>query len=864
MDTRLPNTCEIVESNEELDFELKIDDRAKKHSVPKSGNKYSIEDDINRLFEAIDVRTSARGLEALRKSALKRPIRVGSSQASGIGISEPVSLKQALRGLCISQAAEMAAMKRLSKPSSSSRSSEAGTIKRLYRAVVAEANGSGLPLNEGKENLVEISLIPEKIKSNSSEKMPVSLPVPKAEFLNQAAHLSNSLDIAMTPKATTNKISSLDQVVRLVTESEKDISKVELPKLNPTDSTSIAVAHGQVQEVETVATSAFKVPVDTPVLEKEQKDKLHPGSPLSTSSAGCTVSKCGSNTPRLIKPVFRSKSFIKKKVKEDPTSASISSIQCDRSANNDLGSSTSYLDSHKRDCTVNKNERKENLKASPASSSTNLSTEVNSSVAETSSSKAGFSLHCSNRYKAAVTKADDRSRSREKGEFSQSSKSSIGDYSSSTSISEDSTLSGSSRGGYRPHMSKDLRWEAIRSVQKQHGCIGLRHFKLLKKLGCGDIGTVYLAELTGTNCLFALKVMDNDFLVGRKKMPRAQTEREIMQMLDHPFLPTLFAHFTTDKFSCLVMEHCPGGDLHVLRQRQPNRCFSEQAARFYVAEVLLALEYLHMLGVVYRDLKPENILVREDGHIMLTDFDLSLRCAVNPVLLKSSSPVVEPTKKASSPCTESSCIDPFCLHPSWQVSCFTPRLLSVAAKSRKIKSDLAAQISPLPQIVVEPTSARSNSFVGTHEYLAPEIIKGEGHGSAVDWWTFGIFLFELLYSRTPFKGSGNEETLSNVVSQSLRFPVNPAVSFHARDLIRGLLVKEPDSRLGSVKGAAEIKQHPFFEGLNWALIRCAIPPELPKSYDAVLGLQAMALQKQECNKCEVLQGTDEHVEFEMF
>ncbi|KAI9194273.1 hypothetical protein LWI28_004658 [Acer negundo] len=609
MDT-VHNTCEIVESTEELDYELKIDDKAKRRSVPKSGNKYSIEDDINRLFEAIDVRTSARGLEALRKSAMKRPIRVGSSQASGIGISEPVSLKQALRGLCISQAAETAAMKRLSKPSSSSRSSEAGTIKRLYRAVVAETSGSGLPLNEGKENLVEITLVPENIKSNSSEKMPESLQVPKTEILNQAAH--HPLENAMTPKVTMNKLPSLDQVVPLVTESEKDTSKAELQKLNSKDSSSFAVTCGEIQEVETVAPS-FEVPVETPAVQKEKKDKLHPGSSLSTSSAGCSVSKCGNNSPRLIKPVFRGKSFIKKKVKQDPTSASISSTQCDRSANNDLGPSTSYLDSHKRDCTVNKNERKENLKGSPASSSTNTSIEVNSSVAETtSSSKVGFSLHCGNRNKAAVTKADERSRSREKGEFSQSSKSSIGDYSSSTSISEDSTLSGSSRGGYRPHMSKDLRWEAIRSVQKQHGCIGLRHFKLLRKLGCGDIGTVYLAELTGANCLFALKVMDNDFLVGRKKMPRAQTEREIMQMLDHPFLPTLFAHFTTEKFSGLVMEYCPGGDLHVLRQRQPNRSFSEQAARFYVAEVLLALEYLHMLGVVYRDLKPENILVRED------------------------------------------------------------------------------------------------------------------------------------------------------------------------------------------------------------------------------------------------------------
>lgn len=275
-----------------------------------------------------------------------------------------------------------------------------------------------------------------------------------------------------------------------------------------------------------------------------------------------------------------------------------------------------------------------------------------------------------------------------------------------------------------------------------------------------------------------------------------------------------------------------------------------------------------MLGVVYRDLKPENILVREDGHIMLSDFDLSLRCTVSPTLLKSSLPLVEelPIKKTSSPCTESSCISPFCLHPSWQVSCsFTPRLLSAATKTRKLKTDLAAQVIPLPQLVAEPTGARSNSFVGTHEYLAPEIIKGEGHGNAVDWWTFGIFLYELLYGKTPFKGSGNEDTLSNVVSQSLRFPQIPMVSFHARDLIRGLLVKDPEHRLGSVKGAAEIKQHSFFEGLNWALIRCAIPPELPKLCNIGNGTLIMASQgKDEANCKRDSASTGEDIKFEMF
>ncbi|XVF77020.1 hypothetical protein PTKIN_Ptkin14bG0006800 [Pterospermum kingtungense] len=413
----------------------------------------------------------------------------------------------------------------------------------------------------------------------------------------------------------------------------------------------------------------------------------------------------------------------------------------------------------------------------------------------------------------------------------ESGKSSMCRGSTSTDVSDESSCSSLSSSINKPHKANDIRWEAIQAVRAKDGVLGLNHFRLLKRLGCGDIGSVYLSELSGTKCYFAMKVMDKASLASRKKLLRAQTEREILQSLDHPFLPTLYNHFETDKFSCLVMEFCPGGDLHTLRQRQPGKHFTEQAVKFYIAEVLLALEYLHMLGIVYRDLKPENVLVREDGHIMLTDFDLSLRCAVSPTLVKSATLDSEPLRKNPVYCVQPACIEPSCIQPSCvaPTTCFSPRFfLSKSKKDRKPKNDTGNQVSPLPELIAEPTNARSMSFVGTHEYLAPEIIKGEGHGSAVDWWTFGIFLYELLFGKTPFKGSGNRATLFNVVGQPLRFPESPVVSFSGRDLIRGLLVKEPQHRLAYKRGATEIKQHAFFEGVNWALIRCASPPEIPK------------------------------------
>ncbi|XP_031115384.1 serine/threonine-protein kinase D6PKL2 [Ipomoea triloba] len=395
---------------------------------------------------------------------------------------------------------------------------------------------------------------------------------------------------------------------------------------------------------------------------------------------------------------------------------------------------------------------------------------------------------------------------------------------------------GSFRSSYlsKPHKANDVRWDAIQCVSAKDRELGLGHFRLLKKLGFGDIGSVYLAELRGIGCLFAMKVMDKGMLATRKKVMRAQTEREILSLLDHPFLPTLYSHFETEKFSCLLMEFCSGGDLHLLRQRQPGKHFSEQAARFYASEVLLALEYLHVMGVVYRDLKPENVMVREDGHIMLSDFDLSLRSCVNPTLISSSS---EPSCTMSSYCIQPACVDPACKLPicvepvCFQPACFKPRIFS--SKTAKTKTERATfvNLDSRPVLVAEPTDARSMSFVGTHEYLAPEIIRGDGHGSSVDWWTFGVFLYELLHGKTPFKGNGNRETLFNIVGQPLKFPEGSAVSYAAKDLIRGLLVKDPQKRLGYKRGATEIKQHPFFESINWALIRSTHPPEIPKPVD---------------------------------
>lgn len=137
----------------------------------------------------------------------------------------------------------------------------------------------------------------------------------------------------------------------------------------------------------------------------------------------------------------------------------------------------------------------------------------------------------------------------------------------------------SSSAPLKPHTGGDGRWDAINLASSKDCPLGLSHFRLLKRLGYGDIGSVYLVELRGTNTYFAMKVMDKGSLASRNKLLRAQTEREILGLLDHPFLPTLYTYFETEKFYCLVMEFCSGGNLHTLRQKQPNKYFTEEASR---------------------------------------------------------------------------------------------------------------------------------------------------------------------------------------------------------------------------------------------------------------------------------------------
>ncbi|GAO18454.1 uncharacterized protein UV8b_07231 [Ustilaginoidea virens] len=321
------------------------------------------------------------------------------------------------------------------------------------------------------------------------------------------------------------------------------------------------------------------------------------------------------------------------------------------------------------------------------------------------------------------------------------------------------------------------------SIKVRNVEVGPSSFDKIKLIGKGDVGKVYLVREKKSSRLYAMKVLSKKEMIKRNKIKRALAEQEILATSNHPFIVTLYHSFQSEDHLYLCMEYCSGGEFFRALQTRPGKCIAEDDARFYAAEVTAALEYLHLMGFIYRDLKPENILLHQSGHIMLSDFDLS----------KQSDPGGKPTM--------------------------------IVGKN-------GARTDALPTIDTRSCIAnfRTNSFVGTEEYIAPEVIKGSGHTSAVDWWTLGILVYEMLYGTTPFKGKNRNATFANILREDIPFPDHagaPQVSNLCKSLIRKLLIKDENRRLGARAGASDIKAHPFFRTTQWALIRHMKPPIVP-------------------------------------
>ncbi|XP_060216330.1 serine/threonine-protein kinase UCN-like [Lycium barbarum] len=357
----------------------------------------------------------------------------------------------------------------------------------------------------------------------------------------------------------------------------------------------------------------------------------------------------------------------------------------------------------------------------------------------------------------------------------------------------------------------------------------LDNLGVIKVLGKGAMGTVFLVHDTFHDpCAlspFALKTVDKSSFPYSKPDAerRARWETTVLSRLRHPFLPTLLGFSETSDILCYAVPYCPGGDLNALRYTQSDRVFSPCAIRFYLAEIVIALEHLHTLGIAYRDLKPENILIQQSGHVTLTDFDLSRSLTPNKNLNSLEFYSDPGTDYLPAQQTEYKIFRHIAKLVRLPNKKYTSTTTTTARNGlRKVKS---ARVSPVSRRNPSSFYERSNSFVGTEEYVAPEILRGEGHEFSVDWWALGVLCYEMSYGRTPFKGKNRKETFKRILMMEPEFIGKKSA---LTDLIGKLLDKDPTRRLGYKRGASEIKEHEFFDGLKWDLLTEVVrPPFLP-------------------------------------
>nr|XP_043637094.1 serine/threonine-protein kinase OXI1-like [Erigeron canadensis] len=366
----------------------------------------------------------------------------------------------------------------------------------------------------------------------------------------------------------------------------------------------------------------------------------------------------------------------------------------------------------------------------------------------------------------------------------------------------------------------------------QLAVLDIHQLEIISYLGRGARGVVFLARDKSSNGeLFALKTILKVATSTNKhkkidhndssELSEIHFEQKVLRVLQHPLLPKLRGILATKIITGYAIDYCPGRDLNYLRKKQTERMFSVDIIRFYAAELVLALEYLHNMGIAYRDLKPENIMIQENGHLMLVDFDLSTK--LSPKLPSSEERSIILEKSPLLPKSNSK--PPMKKRNNNRLSLFCCRH-DFPIQDSVHPAESEDHISePISTYTITSSFSKTNSFVGTEEYIAPEMLQGNGHDHMVDFWCLGIVLYEMLYGTTPFKGINRKVTFYNILSKT---PELVGETTPLRDLIRKLLVKDPKERISMV----QIKGHEFFLGVDWEkILDIARPPFVPGPLD---------------------------------
>ncbi|KAL5559475.1 hypothetical protein UlMin_035686, partial [Ulmus minor] len=338
------------------------------------------------------------------------------------------------------------------------------------------------------------------------------------------------------------------------------------------------------------------------------------------------------------------------------------------------------------------------------------------------------------------------------------------------------------------NLIKDLERKETEFMRLKRHKICVDDFELLTIIGRGAFGEVRLCREKKSGNIYAMKKLKKSEMLKRGQVEHVKAERNLLAEVASHCIVKLYYSFQDAEYLYLIMEYLPGGDMMTLLMREDT--LSEDVARFYIAQSVLAIESIHRHNYIHRDIKPDNLLLDKNGHMKLSDFGLC-----KPLDCTTFSALHENRIMGDENSTEAMDID----------GCVPDADNSSSWRSAR------------EQLQHWQMNRRTLAFstVGTPDYIAPEVLLKKGYGMECDWWSLGAIMYEMLVGYPPFYSDDPITTCRKIVHwrNHLQFPEDAKLTPEAKDLICRLLC-DVEHRLGT-GGARQIKSHPWFKDIVW-------------------------------------------------